>query len=74
MQAAGEVTRQPHPEDGRAVCLSLTAHGTKLAESVDASSALHFEALTERLGAELSDVVRALHALTRAMQTRKEQP
>ncbi|MBM7844856.1 MarR family winged helix-turn-helix transcriptional regulator [Herpetosiphon giganteus] len=34
MEQAGLVTRQPHPEDGRAHLVSLTPHGTTLATQV----------------------------------------
>ncbi len=74
METSGEVTREPHPHDGRAVSLHLTSHGRKLARSVDTSSARHFEALAQRLGPSLGHVVEALQALIRAMNTPKDPP
>jgi DNA-binding MarR family transcriptional regulator len=67
MEKAGELLREPHPHDGRARALTLTAHGKRLARGVDASSARHFAGLVERLGGEAERVIEALRLLETTM-------
>jgi DNA-binding MarR family transcriptional regulator len=72
MEEAGEIARQPHPEDGRARAIRLTARGTKLARAVDDQSAGHFARLAKRLGRSVTEVVAALESLTEAMTVTEE--
>jgi len=67
MEEAGELVRQAHPEDGRARALRLTAHGKRLARSVDDSSARHFSGLAQALGGSTARVIESLELLERAM-------
>jgi DNA-binding MarR family transcriptional regulator len=67
MESAGELARRPHPEDGRARLVELTPAGARLAAQVDTASAEHFDAVVARLGADASDTLGALEALTRAL-------
>ncbi len=67
MESLGEVERSPHPDDKRARLVGLTESGTKIARSVDASSAAHFQAVLGRLAADPASVVHALTVLARAM-------
>ncbi len=67
MEKAGELTRRIHPEDARAVALTLTARGKKLAARVDEASAGHFARLAKTLGGDASRVVEALELLEGAM-------
>ena len=65
MVDAGEAVRTPHPDDGRARLVRLTASGARLAAAVDASSAEHFATVVERLGdSGTSRSVDVLDALT----------
>ncbi|MBK8012027.1 MAG: MarR family transcriptional regulator [Deltaproteobacteria bacterium] len=72
MVEAGELARAPHPEDGRARSLRLTARGKKLARAVDEQSAGHFDRLAKQLGGSVGEVVAALDQLARAMALTKE--
>ena len=67
MEEAGELARQAHPDDGRARALRLTAHGKKLARSVDDSSARHFAGVAQALGGSTARVIESLELLERAM-------
>lgn len=69
MEADHELERRPHPTDGRARRVQLTAAGRQLAERVDALSAGHFAGILARLDHPTPAVVDALDALTRAMRT-----
>ncbi|KPL90899.1 MarR family winged helix-turn-helix transcriptional regulator [Herpetosiphon geysericola] len=71
MEQAGLVTRQPHPEDGRAHLVSLTAHGTTLATQVvpehEALIAECLAVLSPEDGHNLHDLLRRFkHALRTA--------
>lgn len=70
MEALGELERAEHPDDGRARLLRLTDEGTRLAQSVDTSSAAHFAAVLGRLEADARALVEGLDALARAMAPR----
>jgi len=72
MENSGEIARKPHPDDGRAWALQLTASGKKLAQSIDASSARHFLCIAEALGTSNARVIKSLQLLERAMRTRKD--
>lgn len=72
MEEAGELARQAHPEDGRARALRLTAHGKKLARSVDESSARHFAGFAQALGGSTARVIESLELLERAMAQSEE--
>lgn len=72
MEEAGELDRQPHPEDGRARALRLTARGKKRARTVDEQSAGHFERLAKQLGGSVGEVVSALDRLSKAMAVTEE--
>lgn len=72
MEEAGHLARQPHPEDGRARALRLTARGKKLAHAVDAQSAAHFDRLAKRLGGSTGEIVAALDRLSQAMSLIEE--
>lgn len=67
MEEAGELVRRPHPGDGRARALRLTAPGKRLARQVDASSARHFADLVRRLGDAAEPIVEALRLLEDTM-------
>ena len=67
MEDAGELARLAHPEDGRARALHLTAHGKKLARSVDDSSSRHFTGLAKALGGSTGRVIESLELLEQAM-------
>ncbi len=73
MESNGELLREPHPKDGRARTLRLTAKGKRVARSVDARSARHFERLVERLGSEVGTVVASLSRLSMAMAAAEEE-
>lgn len=72
MEEAGELARKPHPEDGRARSLRLTARGKKLARTVDEQSAGHFERLAKQLGGSVGEVVAALDRLAKVMTLTEE--
>lgn len=72
MEVAGELAREPHPEDGRARTLRLTARGKKLARSVDEQSAGHFEGVAKQLGGSVGEVVSTLTRLANAMALTEE--
>jgi DNA-binding MarR family transcriptional regulator len=72
MEEAGHLVREPHPEDGRARSLRLTARGKKLARAVDDQSAGHFDRLAKRLGPSVGVVVTALDRLSQAMALAEE--
>lgn len=72
MEEAGELAREPHPEDGRARALRLTARGKKLARAVDEQSAGHFDRLAKQLGGSVGEVVAALDRLSKAMALTEE--
>ncbi len=72
MEEAGDLERAPHPDDGRARALRLTAKGRKVAQSVDEQSAYHFGRLAKRLGDDVGDVVSALKRLSDAMASSEE--
>jgi DNA-binding MarR family transcriptional regulator len=72
MEEAGHLARAPHPEDGRARALRLTARGKKLARVVDDQSASHFGRLAKRLGGSLPEVVTTLDRLSNAMGLTEE--
>lgn len=72
MEEAGELSKQVHPDDGRAWVLALTAAGKKLARSVDKSSVEHFEQLARKLGASTDRVIDSLKQLQRAMALNEE--
>jgi DNA-binding MarR family transcriptional regulator len=67
MEAAGELARDAHPDDGRARALRLTARGRRRALGVDGTSARHFQRLAARLGPSSPRVIEALEALSEAM-------
>ncbi len=68
MIADGELQRTPHPEDGRAHILELTAHGKTLAANVHKASTAHFEHILEHLDdAEHTNVIDALDLLCHAI-------
>lgn len=69
MENAGEVERQPHPNDSRARLLRLTAKGEALAHTVDTTSAAYFAKVLARLEQSPSEITSALHALSSAMNT-----
>ncbi|MFD3165352.1 MarR family winged helix-turn-helix transcriptional regulator [Herpetosiphon sp. NSE202] len=71
MEQAGLVMRQPHPDDGRAHLVSLTAHGTMLATQVvpehEALIAECLAVLSPEDGHSLHDLLRRFkHALRSA--------
>jgi DNA-binding MarR family transcriptional regulator len=72
MEEAGDLERAPHPDDGRARALRLTAKGRKVAQGVDDQSAHHFGRLAKRLGDDVGDVVSALNRLSDAMASSEE--
>ena len=72
LEEAGELAREPHPEDGRARVLRLTARGRKLAHAVDEQSAGHFQHLAKRLGGSVGEVVAAIDRLAKAMALTEE--
>ncbi len=72
MAEAGELTRAPHPVDGRALALRLTERGQRLARNVDESSARHFAHLTKRLGPSAGEILSALERLSEAMRSIEE--
>ena len=74
MEAAGELDRAPHPEDGRARALRLTARGKKLAQRVDDASARHFQRVARHLGHHADEVTRAVERLLDAMDTTEDDP
>ncbi|MFJ6212001.1 MarR family winged helix-turn-helix transcriptional regulator [Streptomyces sp. NPDC092296] len=62
----GLVRRSPSPHDGRAVLVSLTADGSRLADQGTAEIARRVTELTARLGdAELAQLTRHLTTLVR---------
>jgi DNA-binding MarR family transcriptional regulator len=67
MEEAGELAREPHPDDGRARVLRLTARGRKLARVVDEQSAGHFAHLAKQLGGSVGEVIAAIDRLAKAM-------
>jgi DNA-binding MarR family transcriptional regulator len=67
LEVDGMVERKPHPTDGRATALYLTAEGERRAEDIDAVSAEHFLTLLERLN-DAPNVIAALEQLTVAME------
>jgi DNA-binding MarR family transcriptional regulator len=72
MEEAGQLARKANPEDGRARALQLTTRGKQLARAVDEQSAGHFDRLTKRLGASVSETVAALERLAQAMVRTEE--
>jgi DNA-binding MarR family transcriptional regulator len=72
MEEAGDLARSPHPEDGRARALRMTARGKKLALAVDERSAGHFDRLAKQLGGSVGEVVSALDRLSKAMARTEE--
>jgi DNA-binding MarR family transcriptional regulator len=73
MEELGELVREVHPEDKRAVALRLTARGRKAAGNVDAASARHFDRLARRLDGRASRIARALEQLSQAMVSRGDE-
>jgi DNA-binding MarR family transcriptional regulator len=73
MEEAGDLERAPHPVDGRARALRLTAKGKKVARGVDEQSAHHFGRLAKRLGDDVGDVVSALNRLSGAIASTEEE-
>ena len=73
MESKGELLREPHPADGRAVQLRLTAHGKDVARMVDAASAAHFEAIFDQLGVNGEQVIEALGRLVKALTSSANQ-
>jgi putative acetyltransferase len=73
MENAGELTREAHPVDGRAVVLTLSAQGRKLAVNVDKSSTSHFRRLAESLGDQTEGVIESLEILAKAMAPTEEE-
>lgn len=67
MEARGEVERVPHPDDGRARLVKLTAQGELLAATVDRSSTDHFTVVLGRLDGDAAGVIDALDTLRRAL-------
>jgi DNA-binding MarR family transcriptional regulator len=68
MEDAGHLMQAPHPEDGRARCLELTAQGARVARDVERSSLARFSALAERMSrAECQKVTAALRTLNQAV-------
>jgi len=72
MEKAGDLVRQAHPDDGRALALRLTAQGRRLARSVDESSAGHFARIARKLGGSTDRTIDALGRLERAMNLSEE--
>lgn len=72
MEGLGELTRSAHPEDGRAIVVSLSAHGRTLAKRVDGTSAAHFAGLASSLEGRTESVIDALEVLTHAMGEEEE--
>lgn len=72
MEEAGDLVRQAHPDDRRALALRLTTQGRKLARSVDESSAGHFARLARRLDGSTNRIIEALERLERAMNLSEE--
>ena len=72
MEETGDLERAPHPDDGRARALRLTAKGKRVAQNVDEQSAQHFARLAKRLGDDAGDVAAALERLSRAMTSTEE--
>lgn len=73
MEQSGELTRHVHPEDGRAVVLTLSPRGRALAERVDGTSSAHFARLAKSLEGQAQSVIDALETLTRAMAMNHEE-
>ncbi len=67
MEAAGDVERVPHPEDGRARLLVLTDRGRHAAAAVDRASAARFREGLSRLDVEPDAVLEVRHALIHAL-------
>lgn len=73
MEEAGDLERAPHPDDGRARALRLTAKGRRVAQGVDDQSARHFGRLAKRLGDDVGAVVAALDRLSDAMASSEDE-
>lgn len=72
MEEEGELRRLEHPGDGRARRLQLTPKGERAARAVEASSAVHFGAVTAALGGHEEDVIDALRRLEAALRGESE--
>lgn len=73
MERAGLIGFEPCPTDGRAKCIRLTAKGTRVAQTVEASSRAEFAALLDKIpGGARKSVVEALEMLVDAI--RQDQP
>lgn len=73
MEESGELVKEPSAEDARVRVVRLTARGTKLARSVDDSSAAHFDGLAKSLGASAGRVIEALELLEEAMTSEDDE-
>jgi len=75
LERDGLVERRPHPSDGRAVLVHLTAAGRSIVDGRRADRRAHLAALTGRLTRdERAAVAAALPALTRMVELSKEEP
>lgn len=71
LEELGELTRERHPEDGRAWLVRLTRRGERAARALDESSAAHFERVMAYLGGQANQVVAALVVLADALEQSK---
>ena len=61
------VVRLDHPLDGRSRVVKLTDKGSRLAATVDRSSASHFASVLSGLNVDVAGVVDTLNTLTHAI-------
>jgi len=74
MQELGELVRERHPRDGRAILVQLTPEGEQAARAVDAASASHFERVLASLEGDADPVIDVLGRLTRALRRSTSPP
>jgi DNA-binding MarR family transcriptional regulator len=75
LQAKGLVTRTPHPRDGRALKVRLTASGRRLAELMkQSSSSIRVELAAMFNQREMRSLIRLLDRVARAMRPPGRKP